>query len=446
MIIPKLKNNNLLRKMNVFSAIVFFVSSLTLFSSCHKNEGLSVGLVDPTSEYAHREVTFSNFKSYTTTDDTLPSDENSCVGNFLGRITADDFGYMNASFATQFSVPSTDIDIKDLTTNSVSSFDSVKLTLAYKSADFYGDLTGITNAFRVQVFKITTPITATRTYYCNTKFASVADTTQLLADTTLNLLQASENSVTFKLLASAFNNLLSDSAFAFASTELLKSKFYGLGIRVYNPAQPAGSGGIVSFLLTDDITKLDMYYHTSANASKTVSLNVNSSCRRINMYESNATNRVATLAADTSNLYLQSFGAYNGKVEVDFSSLFKDSLPVAIAQAQLVFQVNNLKLSSSQTKPYSNYLKVYYYDDNLVTHSFLIDELQTEAFAPSGIYNSTTQTYSVNITRTLQNYLNGNTNIKGFLVTCDSRNNAYRKVIIKGGSNIKLNIKYTKFK
>lgn len=446
MFIPQFKNNKLLRKSSLLSAIVFYIAYLTLLSSCHKNEGLSAALVDPTTEYAHRELTFDNFNSYTVLDDTLPSDENYCTDNFLGRITANDFGYMNASFATQFSVPSTDVDINDLRINGVSAFDSVKLTLAYKNAEYYGDLTGSINTFRVQVFKINQALDASKKYYSNTMFSSIVDTTQLLADTSLNLLQASDNSVSFKLDASSFTNLLADSAFSFISTELLNSRFHGLGIRVNNPNQAVGTGGIVSFLLTDENTKLELYYHTTSNVAKPVTLNINTSCRRVNMYESNASSLISGLATDTTNLYLQSFGTYNSKVEVDFSTLFKDSLPVAIAQAQLVFQVNNLILESSQTKPFSSYLKVYYYDNDLVTHSFLIDELQTGSFAPSGVYNSSTQTYTVNITRTLQNYLNGNTNIKGFLVTCDSRNNVFRKVVVKGGSNIKLNIKYTKFK
>jgi hypothetical protein len=305
---------------------------------------------------------------------------------------------------------------------------------------------GDANKLRVQIYKINQQITATRNFYCNTKFGSIADTSLVLADTILNLTPSSDEGITFNLLPTVFNYLLNESAFALASTSLLKSRFFGLGVRVYNPNQVNGSGNICSFLLTDPITKLRLYYHDTANSQKTVPLEVNSACRRINMYQSSASTNISALSSDTSNLYIQGFGTFNGKVQVDLSKLFKDSLPVAISQAQLVFTVNELKLLSEQSKPFPNFLKVYYYDDDLVTKNLLIDELQSDKFAPSGSYNSTTKTYTVNITRTLQNYINGNTNIKGFLITCDSRNNNCKKVVIKGGKNIKLNIKYTKFK
>ena len=441
-----LKTIMLLRKFSKVSATLFFILMLSILGACHKNEGLTTPLIDPNAEYQHRELTFNDFTSTTVLDDTLASDETACTLNFLGSITNENFGMVSSSFATEFSTPASDIDINDLNKNAVTSFDSASLTLAYRSTDYYGDLDGDLNKLRVQVYKINTQIPITRSFYCNTKFASIVDTTALLADTTLNLSQASDLSVTFKLTSSVFNYLLNESAYSFASASILKSRFYGLGLRVYNPSQTNGSGNISSFLLTDPLTKLNLYYHDSLNARKSVPLEVNTACRRINMYQTNAASKVSSLATDTANMYIQGFGTYNGKIEVDFSNLFKDSLPVAISQAQLVFSVNDLKFMSEQSKPFPTFLKVYYYDNDLVTKNLLIDELQTDNYLPLGGYNSSSKTYTVNITRTLQNYINGNTNIKGFLITCDSRNNSCRKVVIKGGKNIKLNIKYTKFK
>jgi hypothetical protein len=446
MVIHTNKTIMLLRKFFKVSAIIFFILLLTLLGACHKNGGLTTPLIDPSLEYQHRQLTFNEFTSATVLDDTLASDETACSLNYLGNITSSNFGVLSSSFVTEFSAPASDIDIADLVKNSVSTFDSASLTLAYRNSEYYGDLLGDANKLRVQIYKINQQITATRNFYCNTKFGSIADTSLVLADTILNLTPSSDEGITFNLLPTVFNYLLNESAFALASTSLLKSRFFGLGVRVYNPNQVNGSGNICSFLLTDPITKLRLYYHDTANSQKTVPLEVNSACRRINMYQSSASTNISALSSDTSNLYIQGFGTYNGKVQVDLSKLFKDSLPVAISQAQLVFTVNELKLLSEQSKPFPNFLKVYYYDDDLVTKNLLIDELQSDKFAPSGSYNSTTKTYTVNITRTLQNYINGNTNIKGFLITCDSRNNNCKKVVIKGGKNIKLNIKYTKFK
>jgi hypothetical protein len=126
----------------------------------------------------------------------------------------------------------------------------------------------------------------------------------------------------------------------FSSVENFTNYFKGLHVRVNNPGQPAGKGGVFYFNLNDPLSKMTIYYRQDG-LDKTYDLLINTDCADFNHVDiTNAGTPVQTVINDTvsgmKEYYCQ---AFRSRAVVNMPSIKNLPKNAVIHKAELLLPI-----------------------------------------------------------------------------------------------------------
>jgi hypothetical protein len=309
----------------VFQLSATFLLCLLFSVSCKKRTtDIGISSLDKNALLEGGGIDTFSLTTFTELDDTVIT-KNSVLST-LGSYNDPVFGKINASIFTQIRLVSSSPTFEDISRIVV---DSMVLSLKYAG------YTGKSDNQTFEVFELNDTISAVPSvlYYKgssiplksinlvdpNADTYKMKSTTEVIIDTLLSVPQ-----LRIKLDTNLAKKFIMDAASNpeyFNTADAFISYFKGICIRVNNPSQSVGSGGIGYFALTDEATKLTIYYRVRQEApnqnifnGKQYSFRINSSSQRFNRIE---IDRAGTKVDQVINMqqlgqtefYAQAYGA-----------------------------------------------------------------------------------------------------------------------------------------
>lgn len=440
-----------LRKTLLFSANFFLLFFLFSFSSCKKTPSLGDELLDDESK-SFRVIEFNNSFSHSILDSAVKSDEDACNTSMLGSYNDPDLGILESGFMAQYALPfPNNLKISALFPDSFV-VDSVCVQLPYKN--YYGNSSADRNYQRLQVFELKSGISKSSNYYSNLDADAYIESTALLdryfSPNPTEIVTTDFDTTSMlrvKLSNSLGQKILSDTD-ALKSTISFIEKFKGLQFRTKSSNQTNLFGSIVGFDLLKSSSKLIIYIRHQRLGPISYVFNTASDYAKVNFYKyfRNPSNAFSQQLLDTtlgqSSIYVQGFGSAKSLITFPFLQGFKDSLPVLLLKAELIFEVEDQNLDIFTPIP-KLALKINNSDG---TTRKLSDENATGAFNIDGYYNSALKQYKFNITQYVYSLLFSDQTDKGLLLSSFEPVLNPGKIKLKGGNKIKLKLTYTKTK
>lgn len=282
-------------------------------ASCKKKEStLGNDILDPNSLLNSTQVDTFQLTTFTIAEDSLISDNPAYA--VLGSYNDPKFGKVNASFYTQVVLSGLNPNFGDLSSITV---DSLVLGLEY--VDYYGELSPQT----VEVYQLTEKLHIDSTYY---SFQHKAHSSTNLVVPGFETFTPKPNGETIigedtvdaqlrirlnNALASQLINESASGGTNYSSTDNFKDYFKGLYVKVNNPIQSSGKGGVFYFNLNAPLSKMTIYY-TQDGENKTFDFLINSECADFNHVDIDNTGKpVQNVINDTvsgqTEFYAQAF-------------------------------------------------------------------------------------------------------------------------------------------
>ena len=446
--------NNIFLNYNLRKALLLSVFVLLLFN-CKKEDNF-IGTELQNEDLGVTQ--YDNFKltTYITKADSLRSDELSV--STLGSMNDPIFGKTESSFFTQLRIPFDLVDLKS-TGGSINDIilDSVVLALDYH--DSYGNL----DAQTFEVFELVDNMSIDSSYYNGKSFTSTginmvepgngnqipdpSSTVKVGGDTLPAQLRLKLNkSFGQKIINESGNATISDN-------DNFLQFIKGIEVKVNNPGQATDQGGVLLFDLLSVNSKLTLYYRdTATKDTSTFDLLINTNCARVNLNEHDYTGtpieaQLADSTLGTSNVYMQGLQGIKTEVSLGDLAKWKDS-NVIINKAVLKFPSEFM--ASSPFDPIAQAL-IIRNDDGV---KYLLPD-QTMFPGQAGLdnvggdYNETTHEYEFNITRYLNNVLNGRFENNRLTLECISAMVTPNRTVFYGSNAMtaqpKLTITYTQY-
>ena len=315
-------NENMWRR--VFKLSATFLIAIFLLIGC-KKKTTDVGLnaIDSNSLLKGGGIDTFSLSTFSKLDDSVVT--KNAILSTLGSCNFPDFGKMNASIFTQIRLVASNPVFEDMSRIIV---DSMVLSLKYagfsgksdaQTFEVYELNDTISSSSAVNYFiNSSIPLKSTNLVDPNANTYAMKSTQSVKVDTTLSVPQ-----LRIKLDTNFAKKLISDTKSNpsdFASADAFVAYFKGLCIRTNNPPQAVGSGGIGYFALTDEATKMTIYYRVRREApnqnildKKTYSFRINSSAQRFNRVEIDRSNTKSKQVLDNPTLgqaefYAQAYG------------------------------------------------------------------------------------------------------------------------------------------
>lgn len=381
------------------AAIFLFIGIITI-SSCKKVESdLGVDVL-PSSDQLGLEVDTLEINSYSALEDSLRSDEFS--NNMLGSYNDETFGKTKASIYTQVSIEfePTFLDLVNTVVDSV--------VLSMNITDFYGELDDQT----FEVYEITEDIYRDSNYYTNTDktnnginlvkpgfetFAASLTNSPVIEGEVLDPQMRIRLNETFGDMI-----LNSDSL----TVALFAEYFKGLFITVNNPVQSFGQGGIYSFDMEHNDTKVTIYYHNSTDTTS-FEMPINDKCARFTSMEHDYTGtKVEQQLADSTLgnefYYVQAGQGLVGNLSIPGLSNMTNDGPIIINRAELYLPVQYYSINTYA--PPSRVLAYGLTDSNEI---YTMPDFNLGVSIYGGNYNDDKKAYVFNIIRYIQDVVNG---------------------------------------
>lgn len=436
--------NSMWSSANLFYKLLFFILFFAGFQSCKEPNGIGLEVQPESEKFDVNTGTSNNFISYSLKESAQRSDETS--QNMLGSYNDPIFGSVKAGFFTQFILSQNAPDF-----GSSPTVDSVVLSLPYLG--YYGNYSGAENKQRFQVYQVGKHIYKDSVYYSNLDVNSYIITAPL-ADTLIQSDPVSPITIEGSTLAAQLriklNKSFGEALMSSANAPYLNSSgeflnyLQGLYVTVSNANQASGAGAIYNFDLLNTETKVTLYFKNSAGTGK-FTLIVSSDCARIGVFETDyssaidVSSQLADISKGQQQFYLQSMGGLKGKIELPVLKSLKDSMPVAINQAEITFKVKE-GTSSSFAVPARLYLTRINADGSA---AFVSDQTEGDAYY-GGIYNAATQEYTFNMARYFQQVVSGKYQDYGLYLLVGGSSVTANRVVLSGGDQIKIKMTYTK--
>lgn len=335
-------NNNLLKWRMVFKLSATFVFALFVFASCKKKDtSLGVNTIDQNEILNATQIDTFSINTFTELEDSVITSNPAYA--LLGSYNDPKFGTCNASFYTQVRLASTNPNFGDLNTIVIDSF-----VLGLQYAGFYGDLSDQ----NVEVYQMTEDIHDDSTYYAfHTKTTTSTDLvdanhdmgdidpyTKIVIDTThvaaqMRLYLDTNLARTFMVESASGSDV-------FDSNEKFLDYFKGLHVKVNNPAQASGKGGILYFDIVAPLSKLTIYYKL-AGAKKVYDFVINTSSANFNSVQINNAGKPVQDVMDNHALGQKQFYAQALKSRAVINLPGIDDLPkkAIIHEAKLILPI-----------------------------------------------------------------------------------------------------------
>ncbi len=419
-----------------FFLLLCLSSILIIFSGgCKDEEELDLLLLPSKDQLKTLFSDTSTIQSLTQLEDSLRTDELSL--QLIGSDNDPVFGKSTASVYAQVNLEGTpSFGILPVA-------DSLILILAY--GGYYGDTSGLQS---INVYRLSEDMHVDSTYYSTktllhdpgyigslNNFAPLPTTDVAVGTDTISphIRIALSLELADSILALNGKNELS------SNSEWL-SYFKGLFLE----AVPINNRGAISYFNFFN-SKLTLYFHDTANTSKNYNFSLTGA--RLNNFSHDYVGSQAGIQLGDSTMgdsinYILSMAGLKTKISFPFLKHFLDSGSILLNRAELNITTGTV------TIPYNLPAQVY-----LVTKSesgemvFPLDYYESASYY-GGNLNATTNSYTFNIARHLQRYLNGTiSNAEFYLIISGSGVEATRAIINSGSnpnSKMKLSLFYTK--
>jgi hypothetical protein len=432
-----LKNRNFENFTLIWALLIF---SITITACNGGDVGLGVNLIPGASViYSRNYEEEGNIRSYTFTDEKIRVDHP--TANFVGSFNDPIFGRTDGSFAAQLRISSNPVF------DPAATLDSLVLRLTYK--EIYGDTSTVQtlnvyemlgdldfdakymSTFNLKALTSPNPI-GTASFI--PKFKTDSANTDTVAQY-----------VRIRLDPLFGNRLLKFDSLKMASNEEFLKNFKGIYIE---PSPVNRKGTLIG--LSPTSTAMGIYYHTAAKDSLFFIYNVSANSANIaafshNYLKSEFISHLNQEVIQDTLIYVQPTGGTKAKINIPSLDKWKDSTSYIIDKATIVFYVDTLASDMDRFHiPPRVYLK---YLDSTGTEVFPKDS-ELSSYYYGGYYDSTTGSYTFNITRHLQQIIKKEIETTSFYLVHADRSGTASRVILKSGNSsqpIKLQVKYTRY-
>jgi hypothetical protein len=213
--------------------------------------------------------------------------------------------------------------------------------------------------------------------------------------------------IDFKLSSLFINRLFSDTA-QLEHPQFYEEYFKGL----YFKLEDSDETGFLSLNLLSDFSRMDLYYHDSADVSRVYYFVINENSARINRY----THDFSTADPDKqiphlneevrdSLIYVQGLSGALGKIRLPELEQWRDSLPLSVNRARLEIQISDDD-QTRDTYEAPAYLLLTYKDEEGDYQIVPDYNLSTSYY--DGTLDEDSNVYTFNIIGFVQSYLEGN--------------------------------------
>lgn len=442
----------------------FLLLICSILYSCKKNGTVGLDVQPETDLISSASKDSSTLLSYVELEDSIKTNAPSLL--LLGSYEDPIFGTTTSSFFSQLNIlnNSNNIDFTGgvgLANDLV--LDSAVLTLQYKaSASDARKLYGTSSDPQtIRVYKLTENMSLDSNYYSNRRIPF--DSLNYIGSKTftaypdslvkLNGVYAPAH-VRIKIDSTFAASILAESGTAnLTSNTAFHNFFHGIYVAPLN-TQSSGQGAIFYFDPLGERTKFVLYYRRNVS-NPTVgdtlnySFEINSQAAYFNRFQHNYTATPVGAAlnngtSDSAYVYVQSIAGVRTKITMPHLKNWVANGAIAINKAEFVLKVDASTVTTEYTTPANLYLAVA--DSIAGKFDFPIDFYEI-ASGYGGVYNAATFEYRFNVTRHVQQVLDGKIKDYGFyLLSGSSAVNAHRVVLFgasKISSKLKLRLTYT---
>lgn len=387
----------------------------------------------------------TNIVSLTKTTPDVRSDEPGL--HMLGVVNDPYFGVISSGFATQFVLSEI---APAFGTDPIC--DSVVLFIPLTGEKF-GKITTPEGKINFMVYRLSSGIIKDNNYYQNTPISNFVQPSDSLRsfsvypeDLIITTAKPDNPGGLELLLPPSLGQQILDNPSSLVTNAEFVNFFKGLALVPDTTGITPGQGCILNFdlLASDNKSKISVFFHNNAQPQLRYDMNVSADCARFNFLNHNYSSKssITSQLSDTllgmeqvfaSSMFLQPV------IYFPFLENWKDSMPLTINRAQLTLKINDLETSSFEL-PAQFVLFTYDPDGNF-------NEIPDWDLGESyylGTYNSTTGEYKFNISVYLQEILAGKRTDKGLWLRPVSESDYIRRVSIKGGSSMKVEMIYSK--
>ncbi|MCC6690490.1 MAG: DUF4270 domain-containing protein [Bacteroidia bacterium] len=440
------------------------------FLSCKKDGQVGLDTQPKTDLISTGFSDTTTLLSYVQPDDSIKTNAASLL--MLGSYVDPIFGTSACSFYSQVNIynNSTNLDFTGgIGPANELVLDSIVLTLQYMPAvTDLRKLYGVSSDPQtVKVYKITQALSSDSNYYSNRKIAydslNPIGTKTFIAQPDSNVVLKGivyPPHLRIKLDSSFGANLLAQSGSAnLIDNTALHNFFQGIYVASVNPTQSAGQGAIYYFDPYGVNTKLMLYYRrniSSAVAGDTLTypFEINGSTVFFNHFYHNFTTAtdsksilpyITSASVDTDYIYVQSAAGVRTKFVLPYlMNWAKQEGPIVINKAEVLLNVDASTITSNYDVHPQLYLVAI---DSTGAFNFPIDFYEVISLY-GGTYTSATQQFRFNITRHIQQIIDGKRKDYGlYLLAGGGAVNAQRTVLFgagKASNKIKFRLTYTK--
>lgn len=394
---------------------------LFIFSSCEKKG--TIGLdIDPQDSIKSVFTDTVTVHSVTVAEDTVAT--SGISQNPLGFIEDPIFGNTEANLALGLTLPSA-----GYTFGTNPALDSAVLVLRYGD-EFYGDSINVNYTVNVQQLKM--PYNAGKTHYNKTTWGDYSGA-EIIGGLSNIKRFAWNDSISIMRIVKAGpdvrdtvapqiripisgdfirEHFLNANAANFKNATAFSEFIKGLYV-TFNKTQTTGNGGIIFVNLQSTVSALEIYYKTT-NTAGTIDTNVvsftatgASEIKQEANYDADIATQLANPSKSYSQVYVQPMGRLRAKINFPYIKKLKEIGNISINKAELLIPVK--PGSDNPLKPAPR-LTLYQLDiagqrkavpDNAIG----VDPRYLDERVFGGFYNSTTKTYSINITSYIQDLI-----------------------------------------
>ena len=411
--------------LTLITAIPAVFLFFTFLTGCENEASDLGGNIMPPGEKIN--VKYTNdftLDAYTYSADSVRSDK---MGRaLLGSKVDPVFGTSKADFITQARLS----EPKDFGTDPVA--DSLVLFLL--TDGFYGD--GETDQ-TLKIYEIITDLVDTN-YYSNMSLEGILNEAPIGTKT----FRPSDTLISVKLNTSIAQKIVDFGNYE--HQEEFLEVFKGLYVTSENVTE---WGGIVNLNLLSSDSKLTIYYHTDTD-SISYDFVINESSVRINRFSHDY--ETADVAYEISHLddsihdtviYAMGMGSVYTRIDLSFLESWRDSMPVAINNAEIIVSLSAYDPFSEMFPPPEK-LELKTMNENN-EFNFVFDALLGDDYF-GGKLDEENGLYHFKITTHLQNFLLEKTdNPTVYLFIGDSNISSYRVVLSNGENTNKITLKLT---
>ncbi len=387
----------------------------------------------------------TNIVSITKTTPDVRSDEPSA--HMLGAVNDPYFGMISSGFATQFILSEI---APAFGTDPIC--DSVVVFFPL-TGDKFGKITTPEGKIKFTIYQLSSGIIKDNNYYQNTpitNFVQAVDTLKSFEvypeDLIITVAKPDNPGGIEVKLPLDFGQKILDNPAALVTNAEFVNFFKGLALVPDTTGISSGNGCILNFDLLSSVSKsrIAIYFHNNAQPNLRYDLNVSADCARFNFLQHNysSKNSITAQLVDTTLGNEQIFATsmfLQPVIYLPFIQTWKDSLPITLNRAQLVMKINDLETSNFELPAK---FVIYTYDPDGNFNEISDYDLGDTYFL--GAYNSATGEYRFNISVYLQEILSGKRTDKGLWLRPLNEPGSVKRVSIKGGSKMTVEMIYSK--